>query len=308
MISTRSTTDTFAHAIGNTPLIRIPFNTPAQIYAKLEYLNPGGSIKDRSALYMIEQAEKSGNLKPGGTLVDASSGNHGIAIAMIGAQKGYNVIVCVSEKVSKEKYDTLKAYGARVVKCPAHVPLEDSQSYHSTAMRLHKETPNSFMPNQYFNTQNRDAHYSGIGPEIWQQTDGKITHFIAASGTGGTVSGAGMYLKEQNPNMKVYAVDSCNSWYSTNGHPKPYKLEGLGMDWSSPVFNKSIVDEIITVSDEESIAMLKNLSRNHGVLVGPSSGGVAAAMAKKINDLPENAYAVIIFGDSGRAYLSKDFY
>lgn len=300
--------DTFIGAIGNTPIVRIPIDSPAHIYAKLEYLNPGGSIKDRSAAYMIEQAEKSGQLKPGGTLIDASSGNQGIAVAMIGASKGYKVIICVAEKISTEKYETLRAYGAQVVKCPVTTFLEDPNSYHSRAVQIHKETPNSFMPNQYFNTQNREAHYHSLGPEIWKQTDGKITHFFAGAGTGGTVSGAGMYLKEKNPAIKVFAVDSVNSWYSTKGHPKPYQLEGLGIDFNSPVFNRSIIDEVLTVDDTESIAMLKQLSRHHGMLVGPSSGAVAAAVHGYAKQLPDDAYAVMIFGDSGRAYLTKSFY
>lgn len=299
----------FTHAIGNTPLIRIPFNnTNAQIYAKLEYLNPGGSIKDRSALYMIEQAEKSGSLKPGGTIIDASSGNHGIAVAMIGAQRGYRVIICVSEKISKEKQDTLRAYGAELVVCPSTLFLEDPRSYHSKAMQIHQETPGSVMLNQYFNTQNRDAHYKSLGPEIWRQTEGKVTHFFAGAGTGGTISGAGLYLKEQNPAIQIIAVDAKTSWYSTQGNPQPYKLEGLGIDFDSPVFMRSTIDHVAPVSDEESIAMLKYLARYCGMLVGPSSGAVAAAVGQFAPQLPDNAVVVMIFGDSGRAYLTKEFY
>jgi len=300
--------NSFIKAIGNTPLVQLDFTTSATIYAKLEYLNPGGSIKDRSAAYFIEQAEKSGHLKPGGTLIDASSGNQGIATAMIGARKGYNVIICVSEKISKEKYDTLKAYGAQIIKCPVTKFLDNPKSYHSRALKLNKETPNSFMPNQYFNIQNRDSHYYGIGPEIWQQTNGKITHFFAGAGTGGTISGVGKYLKEQNPSIKIIAVDSINSWYSTNGNPKPYKLEGVGIDFASSVFDQSVIDEIVTVSDTQAITMLKQLARHHGMLVGPSSGAVTAAVMQYAKQLPCDTLAVIIFGDSGRAYLTKEFY
>jgi cystathionine beta-synthase len=296
------------HAIGNTPLVKIDFQTPCSTYAKLEYLNPGGSVKDRSSLYMIEQAEKLGLLQPGGTLIDASSGNQGIATAMIGAIKGYKVIITFPEKNSKEKLETLKAYGAQVVICPATSFLQDPNSYHSQALRIHAQTPNSFMPNQYFNLDNAMAHYTSLGPEIWRQTEGKITHFIAAAGTGGTVSGAGKFLKEQNPNIKVIAVDSNNSYRSTNGHPKPYKLEGIGVDFDSPVLNKDVIDEFFLAPDEESIAMLQHLARTQGVLVGPSSGAVAYAAQQYCKQLKPTDLAVFILGDSGRAYLTKNFY
>lgn len=296
------------NAIGNTPLVKLNFNSPGTIYAKLEYLNPGGSVKDRSALFMIEQAEKAGILKPGGTLIDASSGNQGIATAMIGAIKGYKVIISVFEKISKEKLDTLRAYGAEVVICPATQFIDDPLSYHSQAKRIHEQTPNSFMPNQYYNPQNALAHYSLLGPEIWKQTEGKITHFFAGAGTTGTISGVGRYLKEQNPAIKVCALDSINSYRATGGNPKPYKLEGIGMDFDTPVYNAAVVDEIITVSDDDAIAMLKNLARNHGLLVGPSSGAVAWGAAHYAPRLNPGDVAVIIFGDSGRAYLTKGFY
>jgi len=296
------------HAIGNTPLVKIDFKTPAQTYAKLEYLNPGGSVKDRSSLYMIEEAEQLGLLKPGGTIIDASSGNQGIATAMIGAIKGYKVIITFSGKSSQEKLETLKAYGAQVVICPPTTYLEDPNSYHSTALRIHKETPNSFMPNQYFNLSNAMAHYRSLGPEIWKQTEGKITHFIAAAGTGGTVSGVGKYLKEQNPDIKVIAVDAKNSYRSTQGHPLPYKLEGIGVDFDSPVLNYSVIDEFFLAPDEESLAMLKYLAKEQGVLVGPSSGAVAYAAQQYCKQLKPTDLAVFILGDSGRAYLTKNFY
>ena len=218
-------------AIGNTPMVKIPFALEATLCAKLEYLNPGGSVKDRSAKFMIEHAEKSGKLRPGGTIIDASSGNQGIATAMIGAMKGYRVIISVSEKISAEKLAAIQAYGAKVVMCPATQYIEDPNSYHSVAKKIHEQTPNSFMPNQYFNPINALAHYTLLGPELWQQTDKKITHYFACAGTGGTVSGAGRYLKEQNPDIKVIAVDSIYSLRATNGHPKPYKIEGMGIDF-----------------------------------------------------------------------------
>ncbi len=295
-------------AIGDTPLVKVNFETPANIYAKLEYLNPGGSVKDRSALFMIEEAEQNGTLKPGGTIIDASSGNQGIAVAMIGAIKGYKVIITVSEKISKEKMDTLRAYGAQIVICPATDLVTDYDSYHSQAVRIQQSTPNSFMPNQYYNLSNAKAHYTLLGPEIWRQTNGKITHFFAAAGTGGTVSGAGKYLKEQNPNIKVLAVDSINSFRSTNGNPKPYKLEGIGVDFDSAVLNKSIIDEFLPVDDDSSIDMLKNLACKHGLLVGPSSGAVARAVNQYAKTMAPGDLGVMIFGDSGRAYLTKNFY
>ncbi len=294
--------------IGNTPLIQIRFPTAATVLAKLEYLNPGGSIKDRSALFMIEEADRTGKLKPGGTIIDASSGNQGIATAMIGALKGYKVIIVVPEKTSKEKLNTIKAYGAQVITCPVTASLQDPNSYHAKAVALHKQTPNSFMPNQYFNCSNAEAHYRSLGPEIWQQTEGTVTHYFAAAGTGGHVSGAGKYLKEQNPAIKVIAFDSNNSWRSTNGNPKPYQVEGMGIDFDSPVFNKAVIDEIIPVSDMQALGMLKTLASTYGLLLGPSSGAIAYGALEYIKQLPAQAVCVMIFGDSGRAYLTKNFY
>jgi len=257
---------------------------------------------------MIERAEKEGLLKPGGTIIDASSGNHGIAVALIGALKGYTVIISVSEKISQEKLQTIKAYGAQVIMCPATKFIEDPQNYHAQALALQKITPNSFMPNQYFNVWNADGHYYSLGPEIWQQTNGTITHFFAGAGTGGTVSGAGKYLKEQNSNIKIIAIDSANSLYATKGNPKPYKVEGIGIDFESPVLDHSVVDEIISVSDEFALPMLKHLASDHGLLAGPSSGAVAYVAREYCKNLGPDARAVMIFGDSGRAYLTKNFY
>jgi cystathionine beta-synthase len=295
-------------AIGNTPLVRLNFPSKGKLFAKLEYLNPGGSVKDRSAKYMIEQAEKKGILKPGGTLIDASSGNQGIATAMIGAAKGYRVIIAVSEKVSSEKLNTIKAYGAEVVICPSTDFVDDPRGYHSVACRLTQEIPNSFMPNQYFNTDNAAGHYYSLGPEIWKQTDGNITHFFAGAGTGGTISGAGKYLKEQNPRVKVIAIDSINSFRATQGNPKPYKIEGIGVDFVSPVLDYSVIDAFYEVSDDDTFAMLKKLAHQHGLLVGPSSGAIACAVEEYATELQEGDIAVMICGDSGRAYLSKNLY
>lgn len=295
-------------AIGNTPLVQVNLAQPTTVFAKLEYLNPGGSIKARSALYMIEVAEKNGSLKPGGTIIDASSGNQGAAVAMIGAIKGYKVIITVTEKISREKLAVLKAYGAQVVVCPVTDQIDDPQGYHARAVEIQKNTPNSFMPNQYFNLENSRAHEATLGPEIWQQTNGTVTHFFAAAGTGGTVSGAGRYLKKQNPDIKVIALDSNNSYRSTGGKPKPYLIEGMGIDFDSPVLDTSVIDEIIPVSDACALAMLKKLAKNHGLLVGPSSGAVAWAAQQYAQKLSDDQVIVMIFGDSGRSYLTKNFY
>lgn len=294
--------------IGNTPLAKINFDSKGSIFGKLEYLNPGGSVKDRSSLFMIEQAERAGLLRPGGTIIDASSGNQGIATAMIGALKKYKVIICVSKKISQEKLNTIKAYGARVVMCPATEFVSDPESYHSQAVAIHKNTPNSFMPNQYYNTDNTLAHYTNLGPEIWKQTNGNITHLIAAAGTGGTVSGAGKYLKEQNPKIRVIAVDSINSFRSTNGSPKPYIGDGLGVDFISPVLDRAGIDEFFCVTDENIRAMLKPMALNHGFLLGPSSGAASYAAQEYAKILKATDLMVVIFSDSGRAYLTKGYF
>lgn len=298
---------TLLECIGNTPLAKVPFHSKATVLAKLEYLNPGGSIKDRSALFMIEEAETRGLLKPGGTIVEASSGNQGIAIAMIGAVKGYKVIITVSEKVSDEKLKTLKAYRAKVVMCPATNFIEDPKSYHSQATAIQKRTPNSFMPNQYFNLSNPKAHYIMTGPEIWRQTQGKITHFFAAAGTGGTVSGAGKFLKERNARIKVIAVDTATSFHSTHGHPRPYNMEGIGVDFETPCLDESVIDEFIPVTDKQGLGILHQMASQYGFLIGTSSGAVAYAV-KNYKKFKKDDVAVMIFGDSGRAYLSRNYY
>ena len=300
---------TVTDVIGNTPLVSVDLCPKGTLLAKLEFLNPGGSLKDRTAIHLIQEAEKQGLLKPGGTIIDASSGNQGIACAMIGALKGYNVIMCVAEKISKEKLAAIQAYGADVRIFPVTNFLEDPQSYHSQAVKLHKEIPNSFMPNQYFNPSNSEAHYKTLGPELWQQTDGKITHLFAAAGTGGTISGAGRYLTEKNPDIKILAMDSNNSYKATGGNPKPYQIEGMGLDFDSPVFDESMVDDIILVSDDDALPMLKTLAREHGILAGPSSGAVAwAAQDYAQKNFTDTDLGVMVFGDSGRAYLTKNFY
>ncbi|MBI5798594.1 MAG: cysteine synthase family protein [Candidatus Yonathbacteria bacterium] len=295
--------------IGNTPIVRVSLPGTPAIFAKLEYRNPSGSIKDRTAMYMVEQAEAMGQLKPGGTIVESSSGNQGIALAMIGAAKGYRVIITVSEKVSDEKLSTLKAYGAQVIVCPVTSTVEDPRGYYQKAKQIARATAGAVMLDQFFNRKNPEAHYHGLGPEIWEQTNGRVTHFFAAAGTGGTVSGAGKFLKEQNPAIKIIAVDAATSFNATHGHPKPYKLEGVGIDFDTPCLDRTVIDDIVPVSDEDGIAMLKILSRKYGLLVGPSSGAVAYAAKQycRNNNLVDGVI-IMIFGDSGRAYLSKGYY
>lgn len=294
--------------IGNTPLIKLNWDTPAPVYAKLEYLNPGGSVKDRSAKFIIEHAEQHGLLKPGGTIIDASSGNHGIAIAMIGAIKGYKVIITVSEKVSEEKLKTMKAYGAHIVMCPNTTFIEDSHSHYQTAKWLYEQIPNAFMPHQHFNQLNAQAHYSSLGPEIWEQTNGMVTHFFAAAGTGGTVTGTGRYLKEKNSNIYVMAVDSPHSYIATKGNPKPFKIEGMGLIYDSPIIDHSIINKIINVTDEDAFAILNDLAKKNGLLAGLSSGAVAYATYQYAKHLSPQECIVMILGDSGRAYLSSNVY
>jgi len=292
-------------AVGNTPLVKIDLDSPAAIYAKLEYMNPGGSLKDRTALYMIEQAEKSGRLKKGYTIIDASSGNQGIAIAMVGAAKGYKVIITTTQKCSQEKLQTLKAFGAEVVVCPYVDRMDDPNSYHSVALRMNKETPKSFMPNQYMNVENAEAHFHSTGPEIWEQTDGKLTHFFAAAGTCGMISGVGKFLKSKSKDIKVIAFDTANSYYSTKGNPKPYKVEGMGIDFDTPVLYKEFIDEILPVDDDEAFAAIGPLAAKFGVLGGLSSGAVAAGTKRYAAKMKAGDLGIMIFGDSGRAYLSK---
>ncbi len=294
--------------IGNTPLVKINFKSRAQIYAKLEYLNPGGSIKDRSALAMIEDAERQGLLRPKGTIIEASSGNQGIALAMIGAVKKYRVIITVSEKISKEKKSAIRSYGAKLVVCPVVERYDDPRGCWTVAKRLAREIPHAFMPDQHFNLANADAHYRSTGPEIWRQTRGKITHFFAAAGTAGTISGCGKYLKEKNPNVKVFGVDATNSYFSTKGNPKPYQIEGMGIDHDSPILNLEVIDKIIPVTDRHALRMMNVMAERFGLLIGPSSGAVAYAVRQHARKLASNDLVVFIIADSGRAYFTKKYY
>lgn len=297
---------TLLELVGNTPIVKLELGTRPTILAKLEYLNPGGSIKDRSALFMIEEAENSGKLKKGGTIVEASSGNQGIALAMIGAVKGYNVIITVPDRTSSEKIATLRAYGAKVYVCPDTEKLEDPNSYHSKAREMLASIPGAFMPNQYFNIENPRAHYHTTGPEIWNQTEGKITHFIVGMGSCGTVSGIGKFLKEKNPNITIIGVDAATSKLSS-ACPQTYKVEGLGVDVLSDTLDRSVIDIIEPITDDDAFATTQKAAAHYGLLVGISSGAVLHVALKYAPRLSSSDVVVIIFGDSGRAYLSKVF-
>lgn len=292
--------------IGNTPIVKLDIDRPPTILAKLEYLNPGGSIKDRSALFMIEEAEKSGLLRSGGTIVEASSGNQGIALAMIGRIKGYKVIITVPDRVSQEKIATLKAYGADVRICRNTDAHDDPENYHTLAKRLSKTISGAYMPDQYFSVSNVKAHYTTTGPEIWEQTGGTITHLFLAAGSCGTISGAGRYLKEQNPSIKIIGIDAATSLYSSN-KPKAYAAEGLGIDVISDTFDKTAFDQIIPITDEDAFAMTRKMPQEYGVMGGISSGAVMHVALEYSKNMQSTDVAVLIFADSGRAYLSKVF-
>jgi cystathionine beta-synthase len=294
--------------VGNTPLVRLSKVTEGLrplILAKLEQLNPGGSVKDRIGLSMLEDAERRGLLRPGGTVVEPTSGNTGHGLAMAAAIKGYKMIFVMPDKMSAEKISLLRAYGAEVVICPTNVERESAQSYYSVADRLTREVPGAFQPNQYFNPRNPEAHYNTTGPEIWRQTDGRITSFVAGVGTGGTISGVGKYLKEQNPAVRVIGADPEGSIYS--GEIAPYKVEGVGEDFWPGTFDRDVVDEFIQVTDRESFVAARKLARQEGILVG-GSGGLAlhAAIQVAVDSKPDDVI-VVLLPDTGRNYLSKFF-
>jgi cystathionine beta-synthase len=291
-------------AIGRTPFVEISLKgVKVPCFAKLEYLNPGGSIKDRSALFMIEEAERLGQLKPGFTVIEGSSGNQGIAVAMIGAVKGYPVIVTVPERTSAEKVATLKAYGAEVIVCKEH---GEGTGYTEVARALHLSRPDSFMLNQYYNPQNIEAHYRSTGPEIWQQSEGQLTHMVMAMGSCGTVMGVSRYLKEQNPQIQVIGVDAATSALSAPV-PSPYAVEGIGVDALDGLFDQKWVDHIETVTDDEVFHEVKVLAREEGLMVGLSSAAVTCVLRRIAASLPAHARVGMILADSGRAYLQKAF-
>ena len=295
-------------ALGNTPLVRLNSVTKGirtPVYAKLEMLNPGGSVKDRIGIRMIEEAEERGWLRPGGTVVEPTSGNTGVGLAMAAAVRGYKCVFVMPDKVSNEKVQLLRAYGAEVVTTPTSVERDDPKSYYSVADRLTREIPNSFSPNQYFNQMNPQAHYDATGPEIWNQTDGRVTHFVAGVGTGGTVTGIGRYLKEQSPGVSVVGADPEGSIYTTDKIHQ-YLVEGVGEDFWPGTFDRAIVDEWVQVDDTQAFAMARRVTREEGILVGGSGGmavHAAVEVARRLDD-PE-AMLVVLLPDSGRGYLSK---
>ncbi|HZQ48769.1 MAG TPA: cystathionine beta-synthase [Candidatus Dormibacteraeota bacterium] len=294
--------------VGNTPLVRLQKVTRGlkpTILAKLEELNPGGSVKDRIGLTMVEEAERSGKLRPGGTIIEPTSGNTGHGLAMVAAIKGYNMIFVMPDKMSAEKISLLRAYGADVVVCPTNVERESPQSYYSVADRLTREIPGAFQPNQYFNPLNPEAHYRTTGPEIWEQTEGRVDVFVAGMGTGGTISGVAKYLKERKPGVHIVGADPEGSLYS--GPIAPYKVEGVGEDFMPGTMNIEIVDQIVQVTDKQSFVAARRLAREEGILVGGSSGMALHAALEVARDRGPDDVIVVLFPDTGRNYLSKFF-
>ena len=299
--------DSLLDFIGDTPLYRfrsIARNIRCDVVAKLEMLNPGGSVKDRIGIRMIEAAERDGLLKPGGTIVEPTSGNTGVGIAMAAAAKGYKCVFTMPDKMSQEKISLLRAYGAEVVIAPTAVAPDNPESYYRVADRLTEEIPGAFQPNQYFNQANPQTHFDTTGPEIWRQTDGRITHFVAGVGTGGTISGSGRYLKAQNPEVQVIGADPDGSVYSTS-EARPYLVEGVGEDFWPETFDPSVVDRYVTVTDKDSFLAARRVTREEGLLLGGSGGLAVHAALEVASELPADALMVVLLPDSGRGYLSK---
>ncbi|WP_449435328.1 pyridoxal-phosphate dependent enzyme [Pedobacter steynii] len=302
--------------IGNTPLVKlnnITKDIPATILAKIETTNPGNSIKDRMAVKMIEDAEKSGKLKPGGTIIEGTSGNTGMGLAMAAIIKGYKCIFTTTDKQSKEKVDALRAFGAEVIVCPTNVEPEDPRSYYSVSTRLEREVPNSWKPNQYDNLSNSQAHYEQTGPEIWAQTEGKITHLVVGVGTGGTISGTGKYLKEQNPNIKVWGIDTYGSVFKKyketgifdKNEVYPYITEGIGEDFLPKNVDFDIIDLFEKVTDKDAALMTRDIARKEGIFVGNSAGSAVAGLLQLKDKLKPEDVVVIIFHDHGSRYMGK---
>lgn len=296
-------------ALGNTPLVRlnaVTLGVLTPVVAKLEMMNPGGSVKDRIGIRMLEEAERKGWLQPGGTIVEPTSGNTGVGLAMAAAVKGYHCVFVMPDKVAPEKAALLRAYGAEVVTTPTAVERDSPESYYSVADRLTRELPNAFQPNQYFNPMNPRTHYDSTGPEIWRQTAGRITHFVAGVGTGGTISGVARYLKEQNPAIKIIGADPEGSIFTSPDNMHTYKVEGVGEDFWPGTFDRALVDEFIQVTDRDALLMARRVTRDEGILVGGSCGlavWAAIEVARQVND--PDALVVVLLPDSGRGYLSK---
>lgn len=306
--------------IGNTPLIKLNKITQkfkGEFFAKVEAFNPGHSAKDRIALYIIEEAERKGILKPGSTIIETTSGNTGFSIAMVSVIKGYECILAVSSKASNDKIDMLRTMGAKVYVCPAHVSADDPRSYYQVAKTLHAETKGSVYINQYFNDLNIDAHFNSTGPEIWNQTEGKITHLIACSGTGGTISGTARYLKQQNPNLKVIGIDAYGSVLKKYHETKefdsneiyPYRIEGLGKNLIPSATDFEIIDRFVKVSDEDSAHTARELAKTEGLFVGYTSGAATQGLKQlaEEGEFDEHSKVVVIFPDHGSRYMGKVF-
>lgn len=316
MNTARRVYENVLQTIGNTPLIRLNKVTaglPCPVYAKVDFFNPGNSIKDRMAVKMLEVAEQEGKIRPGGTIIEGTSGNTGMGLALAAIIKGYKCIFTTTDKQSKEKIDILKAVGAEVIVCPTNVEPEDPRSYYSVSKRLAEEVPNSWYVNQYDNLANRQAHYETTAPEIWEQTEGKVTHVVVASGTGGTITGIGMYMKEKNPDIQMWAIDSYGSllkkWFDTGEldmeEVYPYISEGFGEDFLPQNYIREVVDHFEKVTDKDGAVMARRIAKEEGLFVGYSAGSVVAGLRQLKDKLKPQDMVVVVFHDHGSRYVGK---